>query len=388
MQKTKKIYVPFLCALSLLVAFESCRQAPEQDSSATIATYPPQPLADRLVDLAHFNADETNAQVSFEMDREPAGDFNALWTAANTTTEAPVYWSAKTPVTLTIDLVERSHINSVILYPFTQHLGVGAFDAQIIAPDGTAYPVVKFLAERTKNGRMDAPASALSFEFSPRVAKQLRLRFTRGAPEHPERIYLRTVRILGTAPYALEIEGTESHLARLNEDERIHLASLTLEQIEKRVRVSEDRRPNGHYEFPWLNDDNALPLSDQKNPYWCATSPSWVSIDFGDSCIVDEVRLTPFDSTHGFYSVYLKIVDENGREYDSDPPAAYTNASTEDNENATLEVRLRFAPVKARGLKIYLKGAEQDNPLTYIRRIDVLGIPTSSAQPDTTDSVD
>lgn len=381
-KKYQKICASFICALSLILGFESCQQAPEQDSSATITAYPPQPLADRPIDLAYFNVDEADTQVSFETNRESTGDFNALWTAANTTTEALVHWSAKTPVTLTINLAERSHVNEIIVYPFTRQLGVGAFDAEIIAPDGTAYPVAKFLAERTKNERLDVPADALSFEFPPRIAEQLRLRFTRGTPEHPKRVYLRAVRILGTAPHAPEMERTEDVLPPLNAEERINLASLTLDQIEQRVHVSEDKRPNGRYEFPWLNNNNALPLSDQDNAYWCATSPSWVTIELGDSCIVDEVRLTPFDSIHGFNLIYLKIIGDDGREYDTNPPATHTFTSSEE---APLEARLRFAPVKAKGIKIYLRGAEQSNALTYVRRINIFGIQAPSVQTEIAD---
>ena len=379
----KKICVPFLCALSLIVGFQACRPAPEQDSSATIKTFPPQPLADRSVDLAFFGPDKLDAQVSFETDRDPTGNFDALWKAAEPETESLVYWSAKVPVTLTIDLVERAHVSSVIVYPFTRQLGVGAFDVKIIASDGTAHPVIEFRSERTRNESFDAPAAALSFEFFPRIAQRVRLRFTRGTAGHPERVYLRAVRILGTMPHTPEIDMTGNQVPPLNEEERIDLAAFTLEQVEGSVRVSEDKNPNGRYEFPWIRDGDALPFSDPENAYWCATSPSWVSVDLGESCFVDEVRVTPFDATHGFNSLYVKIIDEHGREVDPIPPAAYVAAPIEDNETAPLEVRLRFAPVKANGLKIYLRGAEQDNPFTYVRHINVLGVPTSSVQKET-----
>ncbi|MCH7908096.1 MAG: hypothetical protein IIB38_00585 [Candidatus Hydrogenedentes bacterium] len=384
----KKICVPFLCALSLIVGFQSCRPAPEQDPSATIKTFPPQPLADRSVDLAFFGPGKLDAQVSFETDRDPTGDFDALWKAAEPETESLVYWSANAPVTLTINLVERAHVSSIIVYPFTRQRGVGAFDAEIAAPDGTAHPVIEFRSERTRNESFDAPVAALSFDLSPRVAERVRLRFTRGTSEHPERVYLRAVRILGTAPHTPEIDTTESRLPPLNEEERINLAAFTLEQVKNRIRVSEDKRPNGRYEFPWLKNGDALPGSDQENAYWCATSPSWVSVDLGELCMVDEVWVTTFDSTHGFESVYVKIVDEHGREYDPNPPATYTATPNENIEMAPSAVRLRFAPAKAKRLKIYLRGAEQENALTYVRRISVLGISISSAKPDTADIED
>ena len=381
----KKICVPFLCALSLIVGFQSCRPAPEQDSSATIKTIPPQPLADRSVDLAFFGPDKLDAQVSFETDRDPTGDFDALWKAAEPETESLVYWSADTPVTLTIDLVERAHVSSIIVYPFTHKLGVGAFDAEIIAADGTAYPAIEFRSERTRNESFDAPAAALSFDLSPRVAGRIRLRFTRGTSDRPERVYIRAVRILGTPAHTPEIDLTESPISPLNEEERINLAAFTLEQVKNRIRVSEDKRPNGRYEFPWLKDGDALPVSDQENTYWCATSPSWVAVDFGKPYILDEVRVTPFDSTHGFDSFYLKIVDEHGREYDPDPPATYTATPDENHETAPTEVRLRFAPVKANGLKIYLRGAEQGTALTYVRYISVFGVPAASVRTEIAD---
>ncbi|MCH7960671.1 MAG: hypothetical protein IID08_11095, partial [Candidatus Hydrogenedentes bacterium] len=378
-----KICVPFLCALSLIVGFQSCWPAPEQDSSATIKTFPPQPLADRPVDLADFSADEVDTQISFETDRDPAGEFNALWTAEDTTTETPLYWSANAPVTLTIDLVEQSHVSGVVVYPLTRYFGVGAFDVEIVASDGTAHPLVEYRSGRTQTDIFDTPTHALSFEFSPRVAERIRIRFTRGTAGHPERVYLRAVRILGTMPHTPEIDMTGNQVPPLNEEERIDLAAFTLEQVKNRIHVSEDKRPNGRYEFPWIKNGDALPVSDQENAYWCATSPSWVSVDLGESCFVDEVRVTPFDATHGFNSLYVKIIDEHGREVDPIPPAAYVAAPIEDNETAPSEVRLRFAPVKANGVKIYLRGAEQDNPFTYVRHINVLGVPTSSVQKET-----
>ena len=379
----KKICVPFLCALSLIVGFQSCRPATEQDPSATIKTFPPQPLADRSVDLAFFGPGKLDAQVSFETDRDPTGDFDALWKAAEPETESPVYWSANVPVTLTINRVERAHVRSIIVSPFTRQRGVGAFDAEIAAPDGTAHPVIEFRSERTRNESFDAPVAALSFDLSPRVAGRIRLRFTRGTSEHPERVYLRAVRILGTMPHMPEIDMTESQVPPLNEEERINLAAFTLEQVTNRIRVSEDKRANGRYEFPWLKDGDALPVSDPESAYWCATSPSWVSVDLGEPCIVDEVRVTSFDATHGFNSLYVKIIDEHGREVDPIPPAAYVAAPIEDNETAPSEVRLRFAPVKANGVKIYLRGAEQANAFTYVRHISVFGVPTTSVQKQT-----
>jgi hypothetical protein len=159
-------------------------------------------------------------------------------------------------------------------------------------------------------------------------------------------------------------------------DSRENVAAFSPETVKDRVRVSEDRAPNGRLDVPWIDPGPQAVANGSAPSYWCASQPAWVEVDLKRPCYINEVSVQPFSEAFGVSEFYLKVVDENGGEFDTSPPCEVTGAAPIAPPNGSRPAPFvqTFDPALARKLKFYFVRGSQ-NGLVYVAGIKVLGVP-------------
>ena len=339
------------------------RQAPEDGVPLVPEGEPPLLLSEKPIDLVVFQPNETADRVTVSSERAADYDISGLFTPGSMPSENSAYWSAAAPVTLDIDLGRACYVTSVVVYPLSDLYGIGGYEVETVFDETTmkSVPAGRYVYRSSSHAPYDGLAEAAAVDFFPKHTGTIRLRFTGGSAANPEKIFVRKIRILGKPEESLgQSADSREETPVAQPEDPVNLASFAGDEIDKHVSVSEDRRPNGSFESPWVTGNSS-------HSYWCATSPAWVSIDLGRESLLNEIRLSPLSEKHGFESAYVKFVDDEGRERDPEFPPG-SNGLVEEATGYTLS----FGPETVRRVKIYL-GAAPGEALVYLRNAEILG---------------
>lgn len=353
----EKVIGPVL--FGVLFALAACNE--ERVAQAPIAKGPPPiPILDRPVDLATFDPNVVDARVTLRDTDGAEGDAAALFSPAPA--DIGSYWRAPAPMSIEIDLGRMCYVSAVVVYPFTEHYGIGECRVDVTS-GGIDSPIpVGQHAPKAATALFDRPAAAVSIGFFPKYTNRVHIDFASGASADPGRIYVRKIRVLGvpdsSARLSVETTGAESN--RLESGgERINVARFEVDSVAQHIAVSEDRTPNGRFDLPWTDS------AGNENAYWCATAPAWVAIDLGQECLIDEVIVDGISPGLGVGPAYVKLTDESGTERETAPPGDLANEGGDHTA--------RFEPARTQRLKIYLAGPPSDNAFIHVREIRVMG---------------
>ncbi len=355
--------------------------APAAGPLATVAEQSPQ---SRPMDLAIFTPSTVFQHIRFSKDLTPIGRADLPWLveppaldagSSFLPTAAP-YWCAPLPAEVLADLGRECYVSQVMVQPLSERFGVTAFEVRLVSPQGEmeTVPPARYTAEPA-TPPSDRPGQPLVVSFTPRLASQVKISFTRGGwsnndpewrpPNTPEKMYVRHIRILGVPKemrsvprYASpEVEATLKTNAE-------NLALLPSERRASAIRVSEDRFPNGRFDAPFSQNPPLQPDGSTLPPYWCAAAPAWVELSLDEPSWVNGVGVHGHSTGAGVGAFYATVVTPEGDEFDTVPPCVAQEGA----------LTAAFRPVLASKLRFYFTQGATGAPLVYVNKITVSGI--------------
>lgn len=172
-------------------------------------------------------------------------------------------------------------------------------------------------------------------------------------------------------------------------DRPIDLALLTREQARNRLIVSGDAYPKGSQDLPWLAQPSEAVADGEFNPaatpFWATKSPAWVDVNLARLCYVTQVVVEPYSHTLGVGSFSVSLITGDGTEL---PVATNVTSTAPDGANAPAlpsAIVATFPPHVAQRVKLHITAPnDSPDPMMYVRRIRVLGVPADGpfiAQP-------
>ena len=392
-------HVPFVYLLAVTAAFAAgCRQQqaasllPDSfpgerraDPSGALQFDPPMPLHDiaaRPIDLAILDREQVASRISVSGDNVPIGRKDVPWVARHQQdaatdgefkSSATPYWSAPAPAWAEVELTELAYVSHVIVEPYSTDFGVSEISVHLFGPDGIELPVAENVALATDTATLRPPAIVAT--IPPRVAKRVKILFTKtGAAPEPN-VYVRRIRVMGmpvAGPFMASPSDMADPLRQALADNRQDLAVLTPETAIAQLAPPGELAP-GSATLPWLAD------SSTENAVWAAPEPAAVTVDLAKPCYVDRVIVWPHTEALGLHRFYVKVVSPDGHEADTTPVADVTGPDVQPPGTGLRPAPMTatFEPQLVQKLRVYLPDGGYANNVVYVRKIQVLGIPAT-----------